>query len=32
MYKLYGAADFRETVHNTPPSRLAALGNWLTGR
>ena len=32
MYQLYGAADFRETVHNTPPSRLAALGNWLTGR
>ena len=32
MYQLYGAADFRETVHNTPPSRLAALGNWITGR
>ncbi len=32
MYQLYGAADIRETVHNTPPSRLAALGNWLTGR
>ena len=32
MYRLYAAADFRETVHNTPPSRLAALGNWLTGR
>ena len=32
MYGLFGAADFRETVHNTPPSRLAALGNWLTGR
>ena len=32
MYRLYGAADFRETVHNTPPSRLAALGNWVTGR
>ncbi len=32
MYGLYGAADFRETVHNTKPSRLAALGNWLTGR
>ncbi len=32
MYQLYGAADFRETVHNTPPSRLAAFGNWLTGR
>ncbi len=32
MYRLFGAADFRETVHNTPPSRLAALGNWLTGR
>ena len=32
MYRLYEAADFRETVHNTPPSRLAALGNWLTGR
>ena len=32
MYGLYGAADFRETVHMTPPSRLAKLGNWLTGR
>ena len=32
MYRLFGAADFRETVHDTPPSRLAALGNWLTGR
>ena len=32
MYRLYDAADFRETVHHTPPSRLAALGNWLTGR
>ena len=32
MYRLYAAADVRETVHNTPPSRLAALGNWLTGR
>ncbi len=32
MYKLYDAADFRETVHATPPSRLAKLGNWLTGR
>ena len=32
MYGLYGAADFRETTHNTPPSRLANLGNWLTGR
>ena len=32
MYHLYGAADFRETVHNTPPSRLARFGNWLTGR
>lgn len=32
MYGLYGAADFRETTHNTPPSRLATLGNWLTGR
>ena len=32
MYGLYGAADFRETVHGTPPSRLASFGNWLTGR
>jgi len=32
MYKLYEAADFRETTHNTPPSRLASFGNWLTGR
>jgi glycine/D-amino acid oxidase-like deaminating enzyme len=32
MYRLFGAADFRETLHDTPPSRLAALGNWLTGR
>ena len=32
MYGLFGAADFRETVHMTPPSRLAKLGNWLTGR
>ncbi len=32
MYRLYGAADFRETVHGTPPSRLSRLGNWLTGR
>ena len=32
MYKLYQMADFRETVHNTPPSRFAAFGNWLTGR
>lgn len=32
MYRLYGAADFRETVHGTPPSRLSRLGNWITGR
>ena len=32
MYRLYEAADFRETTHNTPPSRLASFGNWLTGR
>lgn len=32
MYQLYEAADFRETTHNTPPSRLATFGNWLTGR
>lgn len=32
MYRLYGAADFRETVHRTPPSRLSRLGNWITGR
>jgi glycine/D-amino acid oxidase-like deaminating enzyme len=32
MYKLFQMADFRETVHNTPPSKFAAFGNWLTGR
>lgn len=32
MYKLFQMADFRETVHHTPPSRFAAFGNWLSGR
>ena len=32
MYRLYGMADARETARYGPPSRLAALGNWLTGR
>ncbi len=31
MYALLNAADRRETKGG-PPSRLAALGNWLTGR
>ena len=31
MYALYAAADRHETTSNTP-SRLAAWGNWLTGR
>ena len=31
MYALYGAADRREAAGG-PPSRLARLGNWLTGR
>jgi len=32
MYALLNAADRREDAHQGPPSRLARLGNWLTGR
>lgn len=32
MYGLYTMADRREEVRQGPPSRLAKLGNWLTGR
>ncbi len=32
MYRLYEAADRREARGLKGPSRLAALGNWLTGR
>ena len=32
MYALLNAADRRETRLGGPPSRLAALGNWLAGR
>lgn len=32
MYALYGMADRREVASGGPPSRLAKLGNWLTGR
>lgn len=32
MYALYGLADRREEASGGPPSRLARLGNWLTGR
>ncbi len=32
MYGLYGMADRREEARRGPPSRLAALGNVLTGR
>ncbi|MCX8509102.1 MAG: FAD-dependent oxidoreductase [Rhodobacteraceae bacterium] len=32
MYALLNAADRREMHHQGPPSRLAALGNWLAGR
>jgi glycine/D-amino acid oxidase-like deaminating enzyme len=32
MYKLFGWADQREARLRGKPSRLAALGNWLTGR
>ena len=32
MYGLYNMADRREEVRQGPPSRLAKLGNWLTGR
>jgi glycine/D-amino acid oxidase-like deaminating enzyme len=32
MYALYNAADRREDRLDAGPSRLATLGNWLTGR
>lgn len=32
MYALYRMADRREERLGIPPSRLARLGNWLTGR
>jgi len=32
MYALLHAADRREAAHRGPPSKLATLGNWLTGR
>ncbi len=32
MYALLRTADQREAAHRGPPSRLARLGNWLTGR
>ena len=32
MYALLNAADRREARRGAGPSRLAALGNWLTGR
>ena len=32
MYALLRAADRREEQHQGPPSRLARVGNWLTGR
>ncbi len=32
MYALLNAADRSEMRHQGGPSRLAALGNWLTGR
>ena len=32
MYGLLNAADRRDEASGGPPSRLAALGNWLTGR
>ncbi len=32
MYALLNGADRREERLQGPPSRLAALGNWLTGR
>lgn len=32
MYALYNLADRREEASGGPPSRLARLGNWLTGR
>jgi hypothetical protein len=32
MYALLNAADRREARPGARPSRLAVLGNWLTGR
>lgn len=32
MYKLFGMADRREDRLQGKPSRLAAFGNWITGR
>ena len=32
MYALYRLADQREALHGGAPSRLASIGNWLTGR
>lgn len=32
MTRLYGMADSRETARLKGPSRLARLGNWITGR
>lgn len=32
MYQLFAFADRREARLGIPPSRLARLGNWLTGR
>jgi hypothetical protein len=32
MYALLRAADRREAKSGGPPSRLATLGNWITGR
>jgi glycine/D-amino acid oxidase-like deaminating enzyme len=32
MYALLNAADRREAARQGPPSRLARIGNWLTGR
>jgi hypothetical protein len=32
MYALLNAADRREDRPGAGPSKLAALGNWLTGR
>lgn len=32
MYTLFGIADRREKRLQGKPSRLAAFGNWITGR
>jgi hypothetical protein len=32
MYRLFSWADARETRLGIAPSRLARIGNWLTGR